>query len=225
MQISRIETLLAGTGLIVRGGFAVEGDPAIPALKDGGKANSLLMIGNAGVQMWRNFIRAEEYRDGQANPMDRWTRRMIGQVAERTGATALYPFEGPPFMPFQRWAARCEFQSASPLGIMIHPDYGLWHALRGALLFDRLIEGIAANSGGETACDLCNDQPCLRTCPVDAYSEAGLNVQNCVAHLNSNPDCLASGCQARNACPQGLSFQYDTAEHLFHLEAFFRSNR
>src|SRR4030095_137820 len=34
-----------------------------------------------------------------------------------------------------RWAMRAEAVAPSPLGILIHPDYGLWHAYRGALAF------------------------------------------------------------------------------------------
>ena len=30
---------------------------------------------------------------------------------------------------------RAEAVAPSPLGILIHPDYGLWHAYRGALAF------------------------------------------------------------------------------------------
>lgn len=64
---------------------------------------------------------------------------MVGPVAEALGATAVYPFQ-PPWQPFQRWAMRAEDVQSSPLGILIHPDYGLWHAYRAALLFDRPLE-------------------------------------------------------------------------------------
>ena len=56
-------------------------------------------------------------------------------LAPGFGATALFPFGGPPWLPFQRWAMKADCVTASPLGILIHPDFGLWHAYRGALAF------------------------------------------------------------------------------------------
>ena len=35
---------------------------------------------------------------------------------------------------------RAEGLKPSPIGILMHPQFGLWHAYRGALLFDVEIE-------------------------------------------------------------------------------------
>jgi hypothetical protein len=51
----------------------------------------------------------------------------------------VFPFERP-YLPFQRRAMRAEACYPSPLGLLIHPDYGLWHGYRGALLFAAAIE-------------------------------------------------------------------------------------
>ena len=82
--------------------------------------------------MWDAFA---PHIDGEPDPLNRWTRRVIEPIAESFGARAAYPF-GEPGWPFQRWALRAETLYASPLGILIHPEYGLWHAWRAALLFD-----------------------------------------------------------------------------------------
>ena len=39
-----------------------------------------------------------------------------------------------------RWAQRAEPLHPSPLGVLIHPVHGLWHAYRGALAFAEPIE-------------------------------------------------------------------------------------
>ena len=65
---------------------------------------------------------------------------MVGELGQRFGATPLFPFDGPPWLPFQRWAARAEPLHASPIGPYIHPRHGLWHAWRGALAFERELE-------------------------------------------------------------------------------------
>ena len=62
-----------------------------------------------------------------------------GRVTDRFGASVLFPFQRP-YLPFQQWALRTGACHLSPLGILIHQEYGLRHALRGALLFPQEIE-------------------------------------------------------------------------------------
>ena len=76
-----------------------------------------------------------EASDGLADPLDRWSRQVIEALASEFSAEALFPFGGPPFLPFQRWAQRAEPVHASPIGLLIHPRFGLWHSYRGALGF------------------------------------------------------------------------------------------
>ena len=80
-------------------------------------------------------LAAERSRQELANPLDTWSREVIGEVAEEFGARAVSPSDRP-YLPFQQWAMRAEGLRPSPLGILMHPEYGLWHAYRGALLFD-----------------------------------------------------------------------------------------
>jgi hypothetical protein len=49
---------------------------------------------------------ATEFRDGRPDPIDRWSRRVIGHMACDLGAKALFPFGGPPWHPFIAWAKR-----------------------------------------------------------------------------------------------------------------------
>ena len=118
---------LSEYGLILRGGFLA--GPKDEVLFAG--VSTVLLIGNAGPAMWEAFAL---HIDEERNPLDRWTRRVIDPIADRFGARAVYPF-GPDVPPFQRWALRADTVHASPLGILIHSEYGLWHAYRAALLF------------------------------------------------------------------------------------------
>ena len=89
----------------------------------------------SGSSLWPAFSGSAEAGDGAPHPLNRWTQRVVGEIAREVGAMPLFPFGGPPYLPFQRWAMRAEAVAPSPLGILIHPDYGLWHAYRGALAF------------------------------------------------------------------------------------------
>ena len=81
--------------------------------------------------MWAQF---SEARGSSRLRLDDWSKREIDRLADELGAAAFYPFTEP-YLPFQRWAQKAEPCHVSPLGVLIHPDYGLWHGYRGALGF------------------------------------------------------------------------------------------
>ncbi len=183
---------------------------------------SIALVGNIGSSYWPVFSQSPEYQDGQPDPLDRWSRRIAEPVAKAFGATPIYPFEGPPYHPFLQWAKRAEALSQSPIGLMIHPIYGLWHSYRFALLFSSLQQPDTPAISVESPCQTCEGQPCLHHCPVDAFSPKGYDVDTCAAYLKQTPDarCHQEGCLARNACPVGYAYRYEPAQHTFHLRAF-----
>ncbi|MDA0998651.1 MAG: hypothetical protein O2944_10650 [Proteobacteria bacterium] len=184
---------------------------------------TLVLIGNAGAEMWRAF---EAGRRKEPDPLDTWTARTLGPVAESLGATALYPFGGPPHWPFQRWAIRAGGVDPSPIGPLIHAKYGLWHAYRAAFVFPDRFE-IDAPAAARSPCDSCTDRPCLGACPVSAFSAAGYDVPACARHIGSEAggECLSGGCLARLACPVGVEFRYAPAQAEFHMRHFLAAVR
>ncbi|MCR9222277.1 MAG: ferredoxin [Alphaproteobacteria bacterium] len=215
-KLAAIAAALVPHGLILRGGFHPDAD-------DGIEAGTLLLIGNAGPALWRAF---EAYAyEAEPHPLDRWTTRTVDPIAAAFGAQALYPFGGPPHHPFQRWARRAEAAHPSPLGLLIHPDYGLWHAYRAALLLPERL-ALPAPDGRPSPCETCADKPCLTTCPVGAFTVAhGYDVPACTAHIRSpqGRDCQDQGCRARRACPVGKAYAYDPRQAAFHMAAFDRA--
>ena len=211
-----IEAVFAGTGLIVRGGFKTTAD-------DDPASKTIVMIGNAGPDMWSHFEPA--IPDGP-DPLDAWTKRLVAPLAEKLGAGALHPNDKP-YRPFQQWAMRAESVHVSPLGILIHPTYGLWHAYRMALVFDDPVQGLPEKTGSPSPCDTCVTKPCLTACPVGAFSTNGYDVPVCIAYLKTPPGqpCHDGGCQARMACPVATDRQYTADQRAFHAASFFRSNR
>ncbi len=212
-----IASALAPHGLLARGGFH-------PGAGDGLPEGSVVavMVGNAGPGMWRAFAAG---RRDEPDAMNRWTKRALDPVAARFGASAHYPFEGPPWFPFQRWARRCEAVHPSPVGMLIHPDHGLWHAYRGVLAFPADVPGLPARPDAESPCARCADRPCLAACPVGAFAPGAYDVPVCADHLRSTAgaDCMALGCRARRACPIGRHRAYLPEQAAFHMEAFLAS--
>lgn len=219
--IAGIGEALAAHGLILRGGFAFEATEQAPPGPSGRAARSLILAGQAGSAPWPHFAAWRAGRPADLkNPLDSWAREVLSAVASRFGARAVSPSDRP-YMPFQQWAMRAEGLKPSPLGILMHPRYGLWHAYRGALLFD---EPMAIEPPGPVMhlCDRCEGKPCLNACPVDAHSEAGFHHAECLAHVRGprGGPCRSGGCLDRNACPYATDYRYGDHEQEFHMNAF-----
>jgi len=193
-------------------------------MSDGRPVGTLVLVGVVGRSSWEAFQACEESRLA-SDPLDRWSLRVVGELAAALGAEALYPFGGPPFLPFLRWAQRAEPVHPSPIGPLIHPDYGLWHAYRGALTFGRRLDLPPADRRPRP-CDACLEKPCLTACPVGAFSPAGYDVPVCIGHLSSasGRECLEGGCLARRACPVGAAHRYARPQMDFHMRAFLAAN-
>ena len=187
-------------------------------------AATLVLLGWIGGEGWRTFADSPEAGDGACNPLDRWSRRVIDGIAAALDATPLYPFAGPPWLPFQRWAQRGDQVFVSPLGILIHPDWGLRHSYRGALAFRECLD-LEPAPRRLSPCESCADKPCLTRCPVSAFSGDGYDVARCRTHLSSpaGAACMEGGCLARNACPIGTPHRYGSAQAAFHMRAFLGS--
>ncbi|TPK98970.1 hypothetical protein FJ938_24530 [Mesorhizobium sp. B2-4-14] len=222
-MIEEIAAALGAHGLILRGGFVFPDDEDVPPSASGAGARSVLLVGQAGAAPWPHFLRWRE-RQTQviANPLDAWSRDVIGAVAEKFGARAVSPSDRP-YLPFQQWAMRAEGLKPSPLGILMHPRYGLWHAYRGALLFEDEI-ALPEQAAAIHLCDACVDKPCLKSCPVGAYSIEGFAYQTCLAHVRGadGEPCRSGGCLDRNACPHGTSYRYPPEVQAFHMASFMR---
>ncbi len=223
VTLSDIEATIAPFGLVVRGGFVPAPSDGVPVRTDGQPAASVVLVGNVGPAMWRKFDAAGPHAG--PDPLNDWSERVISMAADDLRASALFPFSGPPFLPFQRWAQKAEAVHPSPLGILIHPDYGLWHAYRGAFTFADAID-FGPRDERASPCETCADRPCLSGCPVGAFDNKGYNVQVCIGHLTASTgeECSGSGCLARRACPIGTRYQYERAQTRFHMKAFVRAN-
>ncbi len=233
-EFATIAAILREAGFAVRGGFHPSDSDGVPALSSGAAPRTLILAGNVGPGMWRAFISKYpvESRDNEGHPtaLDDWSRDILHGVVSRLGGpdvcTPLFPSDGPPFLPFTRWAMKAEPVFPSPIGPLIHPDYGLWHAYRGALAFEGNIS-LPETNKGSSPCETCEDKPCLGGCPVAAHRDNAFDLAGCTAHIvaESGRECMAGGCLARRACPIGRDFMYDYNQARFHMVSFRRANR
>lgn len=219
-----IAAALSGSGLIPRGAAVLDAADA-PRLASGAPAVVAMLIGHGGGAFFSRFQAWHADNPGVADPLDTWSKAVISPAAHALGGEAVFPSD-PPYLPFQRWAMAAEGLKASPLGILMHPKFGLWHGYRGAVLFGEGgfdPAGVALQPLTAHACDGCATKPCLTACPVSAFGPAGFDVVACRTHLGGEAGragCMASGCMARAACPVGVEHRYGVAQIRFHMAAF-----
>ena len=205
---SEARALLAPHGLLPLGWFLEEeGRPA-------------LLVGNIGSSLWPAFSNSAEFEDGAGHAMDRWTSRVMAPIADEFGAKTRYPF-GDVVWPFQHYAGSAMGMKQSPIGLLVHPQYGLWSAFRAVLVFQEGFE-VPAAPIHEHPCDECSEKPCLTTCPVGAFTDGGYDYVSCRAHIRSDAGqlCRTGGCLARNSCPVGREYAYEEDQQKFHMAAF-----
>ncbi|GFE48673.1 hypothetical protein So717_04260 [Roseobacter cerasinus] len=208
MTLDGIAKLADPPGLIVMG---------TATLDDG---RGLVLIG-AGAGLWPVFTASAEYGDGQVDPLDRWSKRVIGALAVEVGADAAYPSDGPPYLPFIAWALKTGRFFQSPTGMMVHDTAGLMISIRGALLFDTPL--ISQMPSKPSPCNSCADTPCVSACPVGALStDHAYDVPKCKGFLDTaeGEDCMAQGCRVRRACPVSEQVDRAPAQSAFHMKAF-----
>lgn len=222
---------LGETGMEILGAFHLDRDEA---LRFAGSEHEIigLMIASCGQDMWQVFRASAQFGDRLPEPLDRWTKKVLEDIALESGAGLVLPFDRP-YPPFQSWAKRASGICNSPLGVLIHPQYGLWFGLRGVLLVKVIVENqqldklIQQTKYIESPCDRCIEKPCLSSCPVNAFGDSSLNVKVCYSHLDevtiskAEPDCLDDGCAARAACPVGVKHKYCAEQLRFHMKSYY----
>lgn len=206
----QIQNAAHGRHLCIRGGLYPDDLPGI---------TTLILLGPDEPAFWPAFTQSAEYQDGQPDPMDRWSTRVITDLAADLGAQPLFPFDGPPWHPFIQWAKDSGRACASPINLLVHDQAGLFASYRGALGFAQRIK--LPPPPQQPPCAQCA-APCLSTCPVGALTPQGYDVPACKDYLRTDAglDCMQNGCAARRGCPVSRSYGRLPEQSAFHMRAF-----
>lgn len=214
-EFTRVEQAAQAAGLIVMGAL----HPRVVQAKqlDSG---TLILLGTAGA-FWPVLKAAPEW--GGPDPVDRWSTRVIEQMAQELGARAHFPFGGPPYAPFIDWALKSGRAFSSPVGALVHDTVGMLISYRGALHFAEEFD--IPEAKGASPCTTC-PAPCATACPVEALNTREFyNVAACHDHLNTpeGQSCMTGGCLARLACPLSAGAERDPEQSAHHMRAFHPS--
>ena len=208
-----LDAALTPHHLEVLGGFAVaEGEEGFPK-----GTRTLLLLGLKEPGFWPHLKTQPEWNG--PDPVDKWSRRVIGQVARNLGGKALFPFGGPPYEPFYQWALRSGRVWDSPVRLLVHATQGLMISFRGALALKEVVE---VPQPAVKPCDSCA-KPCLNACPAGALTGAVYDVPACHSHLDRDgTDCLTGGCIVRRACPAGAGYARMAEQSAYHMRQFHK---
>lgn len=218
LGLAGIEAMAAEHHLAVLGGFLCGPEPGLPA-----GTRSLLLLGPKEPGYWAHIKAQPEWggfvSEGIPDPIDRWSRRVIGRMACDLGGKALFPFGGAPYHPFYQWALRTGRVWDSPVRLLVQAEQGLLVSFRGALALKDVIEVPAAGR----PCDQCG-KPCLTACPAGALGAEGYDVPGCHRFLSSDEgsDCMNSGCSVRRACPVSQGYARLAEHSAYHMGQFHK---
>lgn len=216
MSYAAVETRAAKNGLSIYGGFHGDTSDGLPE-----DHQTLLMLG-PNPSFWPHFKTTPEFADGTPDPIDRWSTRILNNLAAELNASPFLPFGGPPYAPFLSWAIKTGRAWSSPVGMLVHDTTGLMVSYRGALAFREHLE---LPHPTEKPCEPCA-KPCLTACPVNALSaEHGYNTDACHAHLRTSAGqtCVSKGCLARRACPVSKGANRTAEQSAHHMSYFHRT--
>ena len=214
MTLRALEDAARARHLRILGGFHPTTDDALP---EGCK--TLLLLGPDEPHFWPAFTQSEEYTDSAPDPIDRWSTRVVTAWASDLGATALFPFGGPPYHPFYTWALRTGRIHSAPVQFLVHDQAGLFVSFRGALALPKRVD---LPEPPAAPCNSCTDTPCATACPVAALTPEGYDVAACKAYLatDAGQDCVTQGCAVRRICPVSQTFGRLAEQSAYHMRHF-----
>ena len=179
---------------------------------------SIVVVGNAGDRLWEAFgARASGGGpDPDPDPLDAFVARAIARATphDAEGRWVRCAADATVVVDFRALAVAAGFGWRSRLGIVIHPHYGPWFALRGAWFSDAPLAPTGPLPGAGP-CASC-DAPCAAACPANAIATT-LQIDACGA-WRAEGGCDRV-CDARRACPIGAHLRYPADQEAYHHRA------
>jgi hypothetical protein len=166
-------------------------------------ARGLVVAASAGPRLWRAFrdrMRGSPASWDAPNPYDTFVAERLDRADAALAARGVRSFrfearfDAPVHVNFVALGELAGLGSAGPFGLLIHPEYGPWWALRGAWLVDGPVEPAVERPAACAGCPA----PC-----VGGWENAGCEI------VRASPD-------ARSRCIVGRGWQYDDDQIAYH---------
>ncbi len=190
-------------------------------------AVSIILVGFAGNKFWPHFqafLRDNpKFSEEDENLIDNYTRLkfdvLMRKIVEggRLVFKCAYSFgEGAFDLDFSILGMLGGLGVPSLLGILLHPEYGTWISLRGAIITNVAFDDYEKPLANFNPCPSCV-KPCIEKCPVGSISISGWDCESCTGFRLCSEVCSKS-CVSRNSCLYGARNRYSDEQIKYHHE-------
>jgi epoxyqueuosine reductase QueG len=180
--------------------------------KHAGQCSTVVVLGSGGralAQAYRRAVGDDRGEPPNANALQAYAAAGVARVADvlraELPACGLVEFGGSCRVNQARLGEAAGFGIVSPVsGLLLHPQFGPWLRVRGALLLERTPFGAVADASLADVFHPCCGcpRPCLTACPAAVHDGFGHHdLERCGSHRHQGG--CASGCGSRTACPLG----------------------
>jgi len=197
------------------------------------ETNSVILVGFGGNNFWQIFQgylkRNPEFKINNIDLIDNYSVIKFNEASKildkyRILHKFVFPFgENALDLNFLRLGELAGAGVPSLLGILLHPVYGPWISLRGAILMNLKLEDYSSPISDFAPCPSC-DKPCIPACPAHTVSVSGWDWDACMRFRLSDTTCAAT-CASRRACPWGKEQQYLDEQLEYHHKFVLKSAR
>ncbi len=194
-------------------------------------AKSIILAGFAGKNFWdvlQQFLRDNrEFRETHEDWIDDYTvinfeKTTVTLDDRKVSYKMAFPFgPGALTLDFSKLGLLGGVGNRSLLGVLIHPEYGPWISLRGAIITDLKFREYDKPLSWFNPCSPCS-KPCVSACPASTISRKGWDWQACM-NFRLNSDTCAGNCASRRACPYGKEHQYTEEQLAYHHKFVLKS--
>jgi len=187
----------------------------------------LILLASCGSRYWQNMKQDPGVKVEGPDPVDNYTIRAVGNFF---GNDAIIVYPRNRLIPLRALGKLAGWHYDSPLGLGIHPVFGLWFAYRAVIMSSADFTPLAVEIDGQAGspCGSCRDKPCITACPASAAIESGFEVQLCSDYRMEPDSSCQSRCISRLACPVGRDHRYlpdQMAYHYRHSLAAIKRHR
>lgn len=195
-------------------------------------ARSIILAGFAGNKFWKLFQsfldENPEFTDKYEDLIDTYTTLKFKHVPfildtlRDSDYKTVFPFGKDGYdVDFVKLGKLGGAGVPSLLGILIHPEYGTWISLRGAVITTLEFEDYDRPLDTFNPCPSCS-KPCIDACPANTISVRGWDWESCMRFRISRDICTDK-CASRLICPYGNEHRYTDGQILYHHRFVLKS--
>ena len=180
---------------------------------------SIVVFGNYGRGLWEAFLndikQHPQHLSQHQHPLDDFVLRNIQKSDPSPPSSRRWircAADEKTFVDFRMLAHHAGLGCISPVGLLIHPEFGLWTGFRAALLST---QKIPLSPPSVDVCTSCATKVCISSCPAQAVQTTGWSVQKC-ADFHQQSTLCHGRCHARLECPIGSSYKHGKLQHEYH---------